>query len=539
MKRCLILLLAGGLLPGLLWASVLQPEQEKWIQNHLESGDLMGLVIANINNGAITYRAFGRISVADPRAPSATSQFEIGSISKVFTNLLLAEMVAKGALEYTTTLAELLPDLEFGNPAVGRITLLELATHSSGLPRLPANMTQANPADPYADYDAKALLEALTTVRMDQKLSKTYSYSNFGVGLLGYLLGRVDGRGYFQALKAYVLTPLGMKNTTMKDTAALVPGHRDGKLTANWHFKALAGAGALRSSALELTRLFSPWLSPQDAVLKHNAAADLAVINPQRDAGAVTEVWHTAGEGKARVYWHNGGTGGYRSYAGFNPTSREAWIVLSNTDFEIDGFARQLVSLPRIQARSTPLESADNLSEYQGYFAVTPDFVLHVFEQQGELQVQATGQPAFRIAASGKDEFSLLAVDASLVFARDESGTINRLVLHQNGQALPAERVEAAAGKKTLVEIKLEPAALKEFTGTYQLAPGARFKVRVRKGRLMIRLAAQPWLPVFPFAADHFFYKVVDAQLSFNRTDGKIVSLTLHQNGQDQVAPKL
>jgi len=539
MKRLLTMLLAGALLPGLLWASVLQPAQEKWIEDHLESGDLMGLVIANINGGSVRYQAYGRISAADSQAPDKTSQFEIGSISKVFTNLLLAEMVAKGRLAYTTTLADLLPNLDFGNPAIGRITLLELATHTSGLPRLPANMMQANSADPYADYDAGALLEALKTVRMDQKLSKTYAYSNFGVGLLGYLLGTVDGRGYFPALKSYVLTPLGMRNTAMKDTTDLVPGHQGGKLTANWHFKALAGAGALRTSAMELTHLFSPWLSPQNDRLLHDPAADLVVVNKDGGSAAVTAVWHTAGKGRDRVYWHNGGTGGYRSYAGFNPISKEAWIVLSNSAFELTGLTRQLFALPPAQASAPPSETTDDYSAYQGYFAITPEFVLHVFEQQGELLVQATGQPAFRIAASGEDEFSLLAVDASLVFSRDKNGSVNRLVLHQNGQALPAERVDGAVSKKSYVEIKLEPGALKEFAGTYQLTPDAHFKVRVRKGQLMVQLAAQPWLPVFPFAADHFFYKAVDAQLSFNRKEGKIVSLTLHQNGQDLVAPRL
>ena len=183
-------------------------------------------------------------------------------------------------------------------------------------------------------------------------------------------------------------------------------------------------------------------------------------------------------------------------------------------------------------------EETQDFSEYYGYFAITPEFVLHVFEQQGQLLVQATKQPPMQIANSGKDKFTLLAVDAQLVFERDNTGVVVSTVLHQNGQVMPGERVTGPATTPEAVEIKVDIETLKAYPGTYELAPGMDFKVRIDEEQLMIKLDSQPWFLVFAYAKDRFFYKVVDAQISFNREGGEVVSLTLHQGGANQVALK-
>ncbi len=531
------LILVTLLIPQLIFAESLDTKQELWIQDRLETKDLVGLVVVSINGDVIKLHTYGKRSVDDPRPPSLTSQFEIGSISKVFTNLLLAEMVAKGTLSYTTSLADLLPQIKLENPAIAQITLLELGTHTSGLPRLPANLLMSDPADPYLGYDAKDLLEAVQNARPDQKLIKVVSYSNFGVGLLGYLLGEADNSSYFEALQKHVLKPLGMNTLTNADTGLLLPGHSAGKIVPNWHIDALAGAGVLRSNATELSRLFTPWLSA-NSKLTHDTAADLKVVAISDKQLSVTSTWMVLGEGDETVYWHNGGTGGYSSFAGFNPTTLEGWIVLSNSNYNITAFALGLFATPPTQATEKPTAASQDYSEYYGYYAITADFVLTVFEQQGQLFVQATSQAPIRIAASGDDKFTLLSVDAQLVFERDASGTVVRTALHQNGQIMPAPRVPEDTSVKRFTEIKVDKESLNAYTGSYELAPGVVFKVKVEAGQLVLKLAEQPWVPVFAHAKDKFFYKVVDAQITFNRENGEVVSLTLHQNGANQVAPK-
>ena len=218
---------------------------EKWINAGLESGERVGGVVATIDPSGVSYHPFGRRSVASADTVNQGTRFEIGSITKVFTNLLLAETVAAGEVSYETNLSEVLPELDFSNPAVGEVTLQELATHTSGLPRLPANLLPQDPANPYAEYDADQLLDGLATTRESGRLAKRYAYSNFGVGALGYVLGKVDGRGYETALNERVLAKLGSHTLTVGCSDGDAVGHADGSDTSYWDLASLAGAGGL------------------------------------------------------------------------------------------------------------------------------------------------------------------------------------------------------------------------------------------------------------------------------------------------------
>ncbi|MCF6225760.1 MAG: serine hydrolase [Xanthomonadales bacterium] len=527
------------LLTKLAWANTLPEKQEQWIQERLSSGDLMGMVVASVKGDTVKLHTYGKMSENDPRQPQTDSQFEIGSISKVFTNLLLAEMVAKGTLAYTTTLVDLLPNIEFTNPAVGEITLQELGTHTSGLPRLPANLMMTNPADPYQDYNTKDLLEAIKTTRPDQELQKVISYSNFGVGLLGYLLGQADNSTYFEALEKHILKPLGMNTITTTDTDLLLSGHSAGKAVAHWHFDSLAGAGALRSNASRLARLFAPWLSKNPKQLVHNTSADLEIVATSDKQPSVSRTWMVFGDNQNKIYWHNGGTGGFSSFAGFNPSTNEGWIVLSNSNYDITRLGLSLFSNTPAPTPASPSTTSEDFSEYYGFYAISPDFVLNVFSQEDKLFVQATGQAALQLAVSGEDKFTLLSVDAQLVFERDAAGNINQAALHQNGAIMPAPRIAKDTSIQSYTEIKADEVTLKAYTGRFELAAGVDFQIKVENGQLMVKLSGQAWLPVFAYDKDKFFYKAVDAQLTFNREESKeVVSLTLHQNGANQTAPK-
>jgi CubicO group peptidase (beta-lactamase class C family) len=520
----------------------LTPKQELRIKQHIADGDFVGLVMVSVSGDEVAHSSFGQVSVDQTDAIEQSDQFEIGSITKAFTNLLLAEMVAKNVVGYGSTIADLMPDTMFDNPAVGDITLLQLATHTSGLPRLPANFTQDDPADPYKDYDIEALRVGVMATRSGQQLSQKYAYSNFGVGLLGYLLGQMDGTNYQQALKSHVLDPLGMTTATFDDTENLLVGHHDGERTSNWHLNAMSAAGELRASGVELAKLLRPWLSDGFSGLQHDVAADLVIAASVGGNIRITPVWHVVGEGGTSVYWHNGGTGGFRSFVGFNPATGQGRVVLSNTDYDVTELGLQLLSAQPLDRGNGELPGVTDgkvdFSDFHGHFAITPTIVLSVFEARGQLLVQLTGQQALRLAASGEDEFTLLAVDAKVSFERDKAGVVQTAVLHQNGNRMPGKRVSEAVIAKAFTEIEMGASDLEDYTGIYKLTARALFRVRVKNGRLTVRLADQPAIPVFPFAQDQFFYKVVDAQLTFNRDNGQVVSLTLHQNGVDQVAPK-
>ena len=158
--------------------------------------------------------------------------FEIGSITKVFTAAILADMVARGQVRLDDPVAQLLPaTVKVPSRNGRRITLLDLATQSSGLPRLPTNFAPKDSANPYADYGDQQLYDFLSGYELPRDPGATYEYSNLGMGLLGHALARKAGMSYEQLVSRRVLAPLGMKETAITLSPALrprlVPGHGD------------------------------------------------------------------------------------------------------------------------------------------------------------------------------------------------------------------------------------------------------------------------------------------------------------------------
>ncbi|WP_165227895.1 serine hydrolase domain-containing protein [Aquisphaera insulae] len=222
----------------------------------------VGLVVGLLAGDESLVLGYGVIARDDDRTPDGHTVFEIGSITKVFTAALLAEMAGRGEVKIDQPVAELLPP---GVRMPGRrgepITLADLAEHTSGLPRLPGNLwpTVTDQANPYRDYQASHLYEYLSEARVGFPPGTGVAYSNLGAGLLGHVLSLRAGMPYDELLAARVLRPLGLTDTGIalsEDQASrLAPGHAaTGEPTSRWDFPTLAGAGALRSTADEMLR---------------------------------------------------------------------------------------------------------------------------------------------------------------------------------------------------------------------------------------------------------------------------------------------
>ncbi|MDQ3607277.1 MAG: beta-lactamase family protein, partial [Gemmatimonadota bacterium] len=224
----------------------------------VESGRAPGIVVGILENGQRRYVAYG--SAGPGRGPlDEHTLFEIGSISKTFTGLLLADAVVRGEVRLDQPVVELLPAGTVIPARADRpITLEQLATHRSGLPRLPTNMAPANPADPYADYDEARLYAFLAAYTPPRSPGDSAEYSNLGAGLLGHALVRRSGAPSWGALVERRTTgPLGMRETFVDVPPAaierLAAGHDAGMDTVPpWHLDVLAGAGALRSTAADM-----------------------------------------------------------------------------------------------------------------------------------------------------------------------------------------------------------------------------------------------------------------------------------------------
>jgi D-alanyl-D-alanine-carboxypeptidase/D-alanyl-D-alanine-endopeptidase len=537
MKRILSLS-AGMLLLARVASAGAPPDAEirKIIHDRLSGQTSIGIVVGVIDADGRRVIADGVLDAGDKRTLNGDTVFEIGSVTKVFTSLLLADAVQRGEVALTDPVAKFLPaDVRVPERGGKKITLLDLATHTSGLPRMPANGRFDGP-NPYATYTEKQLYEFLSGYQLPRDIGSKYEYSNLGGGLLGNALSRRAGMDYETLLRTRITAPLGMKSTTITLSDALkqrlAPGHDvSGTRVSNWDLGALAGAGAIRSTANDLLEFLAAELGYTKSPLAASMAAQLV---PRLPTGApalsIVLGWHVfltpAGN---EILLHNGATGGYRTFVGFERNKRVGVVVLTNISTDVDDLAHQILDpsqAPKI-AQASRLVDPRVIEGYVGRYALTPSFIITVTHSGGRLFAQATGQQKFELAAEDDRNFALKGVDARITFEKDQ------LILHQNGADQRAKRLAADAPMpKERKEVAIDPAILDRYAGTYALAPTFSIVITREGNHLFGQPTGQPKSELFAEDEHNFFLKVVDAQITFETdAQGRATRLILHQNG--------
>ena len=417
----------------------------------------VGIVVGVIEPQGRRIVTYGAVDPGDSRPLTGDTVFEIGSTTKVFTSLLLADMVRRGEVALSDPVAKYLPAEVKVPERHGRvITLLDLSTHTSGLPRLPSNLQPKDSANPYVDYTAELLYQFLSTYQLPRDIGSEFEYSNLGAGLLGFALARRAGMGYEQLVHTRIAGPLGMKSTGIALTpdmkARLAVGHNaELKPVPNWDFDALAGCGALRSDANDLLTFLAANLGYIKSPLAPAMASMRAVRRPTGTAslGEIGLGWLIVKPSSYEIVWHNGGTGGYRSFVGFVPSTRVGVVVLSNTFTAtgVDDIGMHLLDshaplmAPPKQHKEIDVDPK-LFDAYVGQYQLAPNFILTVTREEDKLFVQATGQPKFQIFPESALEFFLKVVDAQITFETDSTGRAVSLVLHQNGRNVPGKRIQ-------------------------------------------------------------------------------------------------
>jgi CubicO group peptidase (beta-lactamase class C family) len=417
----------------------------------------VGIVVGVVDgsDGKRRLITYGALETGDSRAFNSDTIFEIGSVTKVFTSLLLADMAQRGEVALTDPVAKYLPpDAKVPERNGRAITLQDLATHTSGLSRLPTNFRPKDPANPYADYTDAQLYQFLSTYTLPREIGSTYEYSNLGGGLLGHALARRAGMDYEALVRSRITGPLQMTSTSVALSAdqrrRLAVGHND-RLAAvpNWDLPTLAGAGALRSTANDMLTFVAANLGATPSPLAQAMSAMLTVRRPTGMPGLeVALAWHIFTRNGDEIIWHNGGTGGYRSFIGFSPRTKMGVVVLSNTSTTagVDDIGLHVLDarLPTLQPPKAHTEVAVDPSLFDGYvgaYQLAPNFVLTVTREANRLFVQATGQPKFEIFAEAAKEYFLKVVDAQLSFVTNAEGRATAVMLHQNGATVTGQRI--------------------------------------------------------------------------------------------------
>ena len=417
----------------------------------------VGIVVGVIDAHGRRFVSYGVSDKADGRPVDQRTIFEIGSMSKVFTSLLLADMVQRREVKLDDPVAKYLPaGVKVPERGGRQITLIDLATHTSGLPRLPTNLAPKDPGNPYADYTVAQLYAFLSSYSLPRDIGSQYEYSNLGGGLLGHVLALRAGTDYGALVRQRITGPLGMTSTTIaltpEEKARLAIGH-DAALarTSNWDIPTLAGAGALRSDADDILTFLGAELGSVKTPL---APAMKAQIVPRRPAGSpnlqVALAWHIITTPTGEIVWHNGGTGGYRTIMAFDPKAGVGVVVLSNTSTQagVDDIGLHILAgtplvAPRAEHHEIAVDPA-SLKGVVGRYQLTPQAVVEMTLEGGQLYVQITGQPRFPVFMEAPHRGFLKVVEATIDFEVDANGRATALTLHQNGRDTRVLRVEEA-----------------------------------------------------------------------------------------------
>ena len=403
----------------------------------------VGLVAGTTDASGRHIAAAGTLVVGGSTPVDGASLFEIGSLTKLFTTLLLADMVVRGEVALEDPVRKFLPaTVKVPKFAGNDITLGQLASHASGLPRMPKSLHSRDENNPYADYTVANLYEDLAAMPDAQQLApEEQRYSNLGVALLGHALALRSGHDYEALLRERVLLPLGLRDVAIKLDAAAkarfaMPHHATLVPSTPWDLPVFAAAGALHASAEDL-------LAFAEAELGLKATPLAAAIRLQQKPVDATHAlgWLLQGD---HVLMHLGATGGTVSFIALDTRAKRAVVVMGNSANAIVDIGNHLFdpSLPLQAVHDVkPLADPASFDAFVGTYRLAPTFAIAVTREGGRYFVQATNQPRLEILPMGGDAFFLKQVQATVTFVRDGEGRVTHLLLDQNQRVQRANRV--------------------------------------------------------------------------------------------------
>ncbi|MBC3906708.1 serine hydrolase [Undibacterium umbellatum] len=288
----------------------------------------------------------------------ADTVFEIGSITKVFTGLILMDMAEKGEVGLNEPVEKYLPtSVTVPRRAGKQISLRDLSTHVSGLPRMPGNFAPKDPKNPYIDYTQDLLYQFLSTYQLPRDIGSKPEYSNLGAGLLGHALSLRAGSDYETLVRSRILMPLKMQNTGINLTADMkkhlaspyvvtdeFASEAKLTLTSNWDLGVFNGAGGLRSSMNDMLKFLAANMGEQESSVQAVVNKMQEPLEPREPGKPVRLAWGGGNKYGSEITSHTGGTGGYRSYIGFDRKAGKGVVVLSNATTEVGDIGSKIIN---------------------------------------------------------------------------------------------------------------------------------------------------------------------------------------------------
>ena len=447
----------------LLWPNVLRAGRDRElaarvqpiIDRRVETRANLSLVVGLVSEKG------SRLFTAGPAKPGGRTVFEIGSITKVFTGILLAEAVRRGEVKLNDPIVKHLPPrVKLASKRARDITLLDLATHTSGLPRMPSNWRPRDPKDPYSDYSVQDLYRYLASDKNIGRDRNRYQYSNLGYGLLGHLLAGRAGMDYGTLILERISLPLGLADTRINlssgQRSRLAVGHNAaGQAAPYWSFGVLASCGALHSTAEDLLKFAAANTGRSETSL----SPVLRDVQLPRRKGPAPNVkiglgWHMLNLFGQEIFFHDGGTGGFGGFVCFTVKDRIGVVVLSDTTIVAESISDIGLHLLQEKFPLRPERRAVDLDPliletYMGRYTIRaedgkPAATITISRRdKGLLYKEENDEEATPILPTSETEFFFKAfANATIKFVRDERGRVSGLIIFSAGQKIQARKID-------------------------------------------------------------------------------------------------
>jgi CubicO group peptidase (beta-lactamase class C family) len=377
-------------------------------------GIVVGMIAADPQERWVV--GYGRLSASDGRVPDGDTVFELASVGKVFTRILLAQAVVNGEVQLDDPISMYLPEGVTAPEYEGKsITLLDLATHTSGL-----SWHSIEPE--HSSYTLDQMYTFLSGYRLTRAPGSDYEYSGFGMGLLGNLLVRRAGEKDYEALLEDRITgPLSMDSThiglTPEMRSRLAPPHTGYSIPASsLDAPTFAGAGAgLRSTANDMLKFL---------------AANIGLTETELPK---------SGKG---IHSHNGQNPGYHSYLAWDPERKIGVVVLANAAVVNAAVVIDDVGLQLMRGLPKPFPVDPKvLAAYAGRYQVSDDYIVTIRVDGTRIFLQVPNEPEYELSARSENQFYPRAFDAEVTFYRNDRGEVDRMVGVVLGETLEAKKV--------------------------------------------------------------------------------------------------
>ncbi|MGH1539995.1 MAG: serine hydrolase domain-containing protein [Arenicella sp.] len=352
----------------------LQGSIEVEVSKFTRKGLSHALVVGVYKEGKHVFRGYGNTTADNPVVPDSLTSFQIGSVSKVFTSALLQIMVDEGVVSMESTLQELIGEQYTLSPEASQVTLKQLATHTSGFPRVPASLLKKVEGivgksgmmeNPYSYIELADVMNYLEESKGKRRPGRL-DYSNYGMGLLGHVLEIVSGKDLQTLTHEKIFEPLSMQATSIQLTEtmqeSLAQGYSaQGESAPLWTFSALGGAGAFNSNVSDMMKFIIANIEG-----KSSLSSSFEVMQEPSDVPGIGIGWMQPSRidrffGNISHVWHNGMVGGYTSYIAVDRHTQTGVVVLSSKSIDVSMLGMMLVRQARTQSWSSPESSIKSL----------------------------------------------------------------------------------------------------------------------------------------------------------------------------------